>query len=176
MSESVAGTLLVASPVLIDPNFFRTVVLVLQHDEEGAVGVILNRPSASQVSDHLAEWAVVACEPPVVFVGGPVEPAVAICLASSGAQGEIPVIEGVWVVDVGEGPGDISTARIFSGYAGWAAGQLEAELAEGSWIVVDAEPADAFVTNPDALWSDVLRRQRGSLRLLASYPPDPSLN
>lgn len=176
MTESLGGRLLVAAPVLLDPNFFRTVVFVIQEDADGAVGVILNRPSSSPVAEHLDDWALVACDPPVVFIGGPVEQAVAICLSTPSPKGEPSALDGVWIADVGEGPEGVSKARVFSGYAGWAPGQLEDELAEGSWMVVGAETADVFAPKPEDLWSGVLRRQTGMLRLLATYPPDPILN
>lgn len=177
MTDSLAGRLLVASPVLSDPNFSRTVVLLLQHDEEGAVGVVLNRPSESPVSDHLPAWAEVVTEPGVVFVGGPCEPAVAIGLTDGDRVREPVGPPGLGVVDLEADPEPGRRVRIFSGYAGWGPDQLEDELEEGAWVVVDAEPDDALSTRPEGLWRAVLARQpRRELKLLASYPPDPSLN
>lgn len=175
-SDRLAGRLLIASPTLEDPNFFRTVVLLLQDDEEGAVGVVLNRRSAEPIENHLPAWAPVAAEPQVVFVGGPVEPAVAIGLTAGEPAAEASALPGVRMVDF-EGP-DPTTGpvRIFSGYSGWSASQLEAELAEGAWMVVEAQVDDVFTDQPDGLWSAVLKRQDGSLRLLATFPDDPSLN
>ncbi len=168
----LTGSLLVASPLLADPNFFRTVVLVLQHHDDGAVGVVLNRPSGSPVDAHLPAWAPLAADPRVVFVGGPVEEAVAIALGDAGE--EMPVA-GLRIVDL-ESVQAGTWVRVFSGYAGWSPGQVEAELEEGSWMVVEARMEDARTPDPGALWHDVLRRQRGPLRLLATYPPDPALN
>lgn len=173
MEETLAGRLLVASPLLGDPNFHRTVVLVLEHGEEGAVGVILNRPSASPIRSVLPDWVSAAVDPTVVFVGGPVEPEIGIAL--SGAHGADTALTGVWLADLASEP-TTAPVRIFSGYAGWDAGQLESELEEGSWMVVDADRGDVFNPDPDGLWSEVLRRQPGRLRLLSSYPPDPSYN
>lgn len=174
MQHSVAGRLLVSAPTLTDPNFFRTVVLILQHDEAGAVGVVLNRPSSEAVVDHLPAWSEVLAPPPVVFVGGPVQPEVAIGLVHG--HGVSSVVEGVAVADLGAGPDPGVVARIFSGYAGWGPSQLESELAEDAWIVVDARSEDVFDSDPEGLWSRVLRRQPGMLRMLAAYPVDPELN
>jgi putative transcriptional regulator len=178
MDTFVAGRLLVASPILVDPNFARTVVLVLQHDSEGALGVVLNRPTEEEVEAHLPEWAPRLEEPPVVFLGGPVEPAIAIGVVRSQSPPEPTALGGVGMVDLGADPASAPAGpvRIFSGYAGWGAGQLEIELAEEAWIVVDALPTDVFTDRPEGLWSVVLRRQRGELAMLAAYPADPSLN
>lgn len=177
MSDSLAGRLLVASPLLTDPNFARGVVLVMQHDHDGAVGVILNRPSESPVTDHLPRWAPAAADPDVVFVGGPCEPEVAIGLTEGERVREPVGPPGLGVADLESDPEPGRRVRIFSGYAGWGPGQLESELEEEAWLVVDPEPADAFSSRPERLWRDVLARQpQQELRLLASYPPDPSLN
>ena len=182
MSENdrdlAAGTLLVASPVLVDPNFYRTVVFVLQHDRDGAVGVVLNRPSEEPVEDHLPEWARRLEEPPVIFVGGPVDRAVAIGLVRSDLPTEPTALGGVGMVDLGSDPaaGAPGPVRVFSGYAGWGPGQAEAEMAEGAWLVLDALPDDVFTLAPDDLWSTVLRRQGGRLAMLATFPLDPSMN
>jgi len=172
--SGLVGKLLVASPLLTDPNFYRTVVLILQHDDTGAVGVVLNRPTSSPIRAHLPEWEDAVIEPAVVFVGGPVEQAIAIGLAVSGT--EPAGVDGVWLVDLEAPPPGPETARVYSGYAGWGAGQLVSELEEGSWIVLDAESRDVFEPEPSDLWSLVLRRQGGKLALLATFPADPSLN
>lgn len=182
MSETVrnvtAGTLLVASPLLVDPNFYKTVVFVLQHDLEGAVGVVLNRPSEEAVENHLPEWARRLEDPPVVFVGGPVDPAVAIGVVLSDRPAEPTALVGVGMVDLGSDPaaGTPGPVRVFSGYAGWGPGQVEAELKEGAWLVLEAEPDDVFTQNPAELWSIVLRRQGGKVAMLATFPLDPSMN
>ncbi|MGQ0849676.1 MAG: YqgE/AlgH family protein [Actinomycetota bacterium] len=178
METPVAGSLLVASPVLLDPNFFRTVVLILQHDREGAVGVVLNRPSEAPVDHHLPEWKGRLEEPAVVFVGGPVDQAVAIGVVRADLPSEPIAVPGVGLVDLGSDPAAANPGevRVFSGYAGWGPGQLEGELSEGAWLVVRAEAADIFTDEPEGLWGKVLRRQGGRLAMLATFPDDPSLN
>lgn len=173
-----AGTLLVASPLLVDPNFYRTVVFVLQHDRDGAVGVVLNRPSAESVETHLPEWARRLEDPPVVFVGGPVDRAVAIGLVRSDRPTEPTSLKGIGMVDLASDPaaGSPGPVRVFSGYAGWGPGQAEAEMDEGAWLVVDATVDDVFTQAPEELWSVVLRRQGGKLAMLATFPTDLSMN
>ncbi|HEX2118860.1 MAG TPA: YqgE/AlgH family protein [Acidimicrobiales bacterium] len=184
MSE-LKGRLLVATPNLEDPNFERTVVLVLEHaPSEGALGVVLNRPSDLDLAEPLPEWARAAAHPSVVFIGGPVSPSAAVCLARVGrpgeAQGWDPVLGPVGTLDLDSDPDEaiarIDEIRVFAGYAGWGPGQLEAEIAAGGWFVVDAEASDPLSPAPEDLWATVLRRQRGTLALFAAYPPDPSLN
>lgn len=172
------GTLLVASPLLADPNFDRTVVFVLQHDGDGAVGVVLNRPSGEPVETHLPEWARRLEDPPVVFVGGPVDRAVAIGLVRSEHPTEPTALGGIGMVDLASDPaaGTPGAVRVFSGYAGWGPGQAEAEMAEGAWLVVDATADDVFTQAPEDLWSAVLRRQGGRVAMLATFPTDPSMN
>lgn len=183
--ESLRGHLLIAGPALLDPNFHRTVVLVGEHGEEGAMGVVLNRPSAVAVADAvepLARLDGLEGASEAVFVGGPVQPQAIVVLG----EFEDPEQAGALVLGtVGFLPGEIedpaevgalTRARVFAGYAGWAPGQLEGELEEGSWIVEPAEPDDVFTADPEALWSAVLRRKGGPFALLASMPPDPSLN
>lgn len=186
MTRSLRGKLLVATPKLLDPNFVRTVVLLCFHDEHGAFGLVLNRPlEEAPVREHLPEWSEAAASPACVFSGGPVEPSHAFGLAQLREPSEPPsegwseVLAGVGIVDLSR-PGALLTAvravRIYAGYAGWAAGQLEGELAEGAWFVVDARADDVFHPNPEHLWRDVLRRQRGQLALFAFAPLDPRLN
>ncbi len=172
---SLAGRLLVASTVLGDPNFDRTVVFMLQHDDEGALGLVLNRPTASSVHDVLPWIADALVEPGVVFVGGPVEPEVAIALESTQASDRPTALPGVGLADVNR-TDPVAPLRVYSGYSGWGGGQLEGELADGAWIVVGAEADDVFTHDPPGLWATVLRRQGGRLSLLSTYPPDPSLN
>ena len=181
--ESLKGRLLVATPGLSDPNFSRTVVLLIEHGDEGALGVVLNRPSELEVSEPLPAWADMAAQPPVVFVGGPVSPSSAICL------GRVAVVEGddwepvvgpLGAVDLNLEPEEVTPrpelVRVFAGYAGWGPRQLEAEILSGGWFVVDAEPDDVLSPEPGDLWSGVLRRQPGRLAMFANYPDDPSTN
>ncbi|MHB8464188.1 MAG: YqgE/AlgH family protein [Acidimicrobiales bacterium] len=184
MSDDVViGRLLVAAPVLRDGNFDRSVVLVLDHSAEGALGVILNRPSTTNLRDALPQWGDRAAEPSVVFVGGPVNPSAAICIAGSDAtstEGWQRLFGRIGTLDLGRDPADLAISvdwlRVFAGYAGWSAGQLDDEIAAGAWWVVDAEPTDVLSPEPARLWRDVLRRQRGPLAAVADVPADPSVN
>jgi putative transcriptional regulator len=180
---SQRGRLLIATPPLVDPNFDRTVVLLLEHGEEGALGIVLNRPSETSLADVLPEWHDRASVPAVVFVGGPVTPEAVIALARGGndeTPGWVHVLGDLGTVDVGRDPLDVGSSleslRIFVGYAGWAPGQLETELEEGAWFVVDMRADDAFASAPDRLWQDVLRRQRGRIAMFAHCPHDVSVN
>lgn len=190
MFVSLKGRLLVATPTLGDPNFDRTVVFVLEHTPEGAVGVVLNRPSGTGLDEAGADWSgwdALAAEPPVVFVGGPVARTAVICLARLGdakldeledgrAEGFQPVLGEVGVADLALPPRGVDAVRLFAGYAGWGEGQMESEIEAGAWFVVDAHPEDALTGRPTDLWTDVLRRQGGRLAIFALCPPDPSTN
>ncbi len=180
----LTGRLLVASPVLRDPNFARTVILVLDHDGDGTLGVVVNRPTAVGVGDVLPPWSGHTSTPDVVFQGGPVALDNALGLARVLGDDE-PVgwrqlYAGVGLVDLDAPPevliAGLDAMRIFAGYAGWSPGQLQDEIDEGAWYVVDAETGDAFSDAPADLWRSVLRRQAGNLALLATYPDDPTLN
>jgi putative transcriptional regulator len=178
------GRLLVATPVLLDPNFARTVVLVVQHGDDGSLGVVLNRPTGADPRAPLPAWSDLIGDPPVVFVGGPVQPGVAVGLARASGPvehpGWLPVIGHVGLVDLSLDPSDygdrITEVRVFAGYAGWAADQLEVEVDEPAWFVIDGDEHDPFTEQPEDLWRVVLRRQRGSLALYATYPIDVSAN
>ena len=177
------GRLLIASPTLGDPNFERTVILMIEHGDEGALGVVLNRPSGLAVDEVLPQWATLAAEPGVMFLGGPVQPNAVICLgrtddAAGGVVTETAV-PGIGLVDLEGDPLDASpdlTLRCFAGYAGWDGGQLEEELDQGAWFVVEPEIDDAFSGDAESLWRAVLARQPGDLSRYALYPKDPSLN
>lgn len=181
-----AGRLLVATPALVDPNFAHTVVLLLDLDEDGALGVVLNRPSPVPVGDILDAWSDVAREPGVLFQGGPVgtDSALAVAALASGTAEE-PIgfrrlFDRTGIVDL-DAPVElvspaVSGVRIFAGYAGWSADQLEAEVEEGSWYVVPSEPSDLFDADPERLWMRVLRRQPGELAWVSTRPLDPTLN
>jgi putative transcriptional regulator len=182
--ESLRGKLLVATPSLVDPNFFRSVVLLLEHNEGGALGVVLNRPTDTTLIEALPAWADRAAEPAVVFTGGPVQPdsAIGLGLASLGEEpdGFAPLIGGVGSIDLAREPGEVHPAperlRVFAGYSGWGEGQLEGEIVQASWFVVDSEPGDAWTRDPSGLWRAVLRRQRGRVKLFADSPTDPTTN
>ncbi len=175
----MSGQLLVASPRLVDPNFVRTVVVLLNHDGQGAMGVVINRPSEMPVADYLPEWVDRLAPPDVVFYGGPVEQTVAIGLRESFETGvNTTPVQGLGMVDLGEDQEDLAEGRVrvFAGYAGWGPGQLEEEIEEESWITAPAFARDVFSPVPGDLWAAVLSRQGGQIALLASMPLDPELN
>ena len=175
MSETLRGQLLVAAPILHDPNFHRTVVLVAEHGEEGAMGLVLNRPTDTPVADALPELVPLAGEDPV-YVGGPVALESVLAIAELDDPDDASELLFGTVGFVQEPDVPVLRGRVYVGYAGWSAGQLEEELEEESWLVLPAEPDDLFSDDADGLWSAVLRRQGGSYALLALMPPDPSLN
>jgi putative transcriptional regulator len=178
MADSLAGRLLVATPHIFDPNFSRAVVLVLDHGPDGALGIVLNQPTIELVADHLPQWAGGVTEPAVVFIGGPVANEIAVGIVEDPVpppEGFIPVLGAVGPFDLGLDPASIVATgrlRVFSGYAGWSAAQLEGELASGGWFVADADPDDVFTIAPDGLWSRVMARQPGRLAFYASFPAD----
>lgn len=182
---SLKGRLLVALPPLVDENFDRTVVLMLEHGDGGALGVVLNRPGARAVDDLLSPWTSRTVEPAVFFQGGPVETesiiGVATCEAPSvGDAHWAPIVDGIGTVDLSVPPDEhdppIDQLRLFVGYAGWAPDQLEGELRAGAWIVADFDPADVFVPEPLALWRRVLRRQGGRIAWMANFPDELARN
>lgn len=190
---STARRLLVATPMLLDPNFLRTVVFVIEHTPEAALGVVLNRPSEATLEEALPEWWPLAVEPRVAFVGGPVQTTEALIGigravpgaaggrdAAHEADGWSPLLASIGTVDLGRAPREVGArvagVRVFAGYAAWGPGQLDDELAVRGWYVVDAEPDDLFTAEPETLWRRVLRRQRGELAIAANAPLDPRTN
>jgi putative transcriptional regulator len=183
-NESLRGRLLVAAPPLIDPNFDRTVVLMLEHSPDGAIGVVLNRPSETSLDDVFPEWRAVASAPGVVFVGGPVSPEAVIALGrardADACDGWVTVADDLGSIDLARDPdtfgATVDQLRIFAGYAGWAPGQLEGELEHGGWFVVDQTPDDCFDGQPDRMWRAVIRRQRSRIAIFANYPDEITAN
>jgi putative transcriptional regulator len=181
---SLAGKLLVASPMLRSPEFSRTVIALLEHNDEGALGLVLNRPGNASLFEVVPPVADIASSPAVVFSGGPVEPQVAIALGVTTAErisdGWRPIVGPLVTVDLDYDPAllaaSLAELRVFAGYAGWAGGQLEDEIAEGAWYVIERLPGDVFVDFPDRLWSQVLRRQPWPLSAVSTCPLDPSMN
>jgi putative AlgH/UPF0301 family transcriptional regulator len=182
------GSLLVAMPALTDPTFAGAVVYVLDHSDTGTIGVVLGRPSEVRIGDVLPGWSELAVEPGVFHVGGPCETDTALCLATRRGGGPLAADSGlrqvadrVHLVDLDSDPdlldGDIEGLRVFAGYAGWSAGQLAGEVAEGAWACVAGDPADvlAAAAGPE-LWRAVLKRQSGRLAVLSTAPADPSAN
>lgn len=176
MSETLRGSLLVAAPILSDPNFRRTVVFVAEHGDEGAMGLVLNRPTDTPVGEALPELTRIAGEEQPVYAGGPVATGSVLAIAELDDPSEASELLFGSVGFVQEPDVAVQRGRVFVGYAGWSAGQLEAELEEESWLVLPAEADDLFSDDPDGLWSAVLRRQGGPYALLSLMPPDPSLN
>jgi putative transcriptional regulator len=182
LPDSLRGHLLVAAPSLLDPNFHRTVVLVGEHGAEGAMGVVLNRPSGVTVGEAVPPLVALVAADGLVYVGGPVQPEAIVVLGEfeEPERADVLVVGAVGFlpgeIEDNEALGTIARSRVFAGYAGWGPGQLEAELAESSWIVEQALPDDVFAADPAELWSDVLRRKGGPYAVLALMPPDPSLN
>ena len=182
MSSSTRGRLLVSSPELADPNFSRSVLLMIEHTADGALGLVLNRPTDISAPDAGPEWADLLEPPGLVHSGGPVslESIVGLGRAPDGGHPCVsPLLENLGVLDLHTDPSDlpgISSVRLFAGYSGWSAGQLEVEMAVGSWIIVDAEASDAISADPVGLWGAVLGRQPGLLGQMGTYPDDPSLN
>jgi putative transcriptional regulator len=180
--STLRGQLLVASPALLDPNFQRTVVLIAEHDDSGAMGVVLNRLTELAVGDAAPALGNIVAPDAVVHEGGPVQPTAVVILAQfhDAASAVVPVFGDVGFV-AGDadfeaiGP-ELLRARVFAGLAGWSPGQLEAELERDDWVLEPAQPDDVFSADPEALWASVLERKGGSFALLARMPPDPSLN
>jgi putative transcriptional regulator len=179
--DSLGGSLLIAGPALWDPNFRRAVVLIGHHDEEGAVGVVLNRATEVEVARAAPPLAELVEPGERLFVGGPVQPQAAVVVAdfehperaqvvAFGSIGFLPD-----ELDTDE-VGELHRARVFAGYAGWGPGQLERELEEGSWILEPARAEDVFTDEPDELWSEVVRRKGPEFRLMSTMPLDPSTN
>ena len=182
------GRLLLATPPLVDPNFDRTVIFMLEHHDDGAIGVVINRPSEESLDEPLDRWIELQSTPSSVFLGGPVEENALIALAETAAplddndEDEVlsPIVGRVASADLTADPALVADAvrgvRVFRGYAGWGPGQLDEEISSGAWLVLDSEPTDVFSAEPDQLWRTVLRRQPGRLAWLAEAPDDLSLN
>ena len=186
--DTLRGRLLVATPAIEAGPFLRSVVYLLDHDEDGALGVVVNRPLDSDVEDVLPSWGSHVNAPVCLFDGGPVamDSALAVGVLADNDDAAVPGPRGwrrmagrVGLVDL-DGPlpadGTFAGLRVFAGYAGWGAGQLEGELEEGSWVVVDARDADLLSPRPETLWREVLRRQEDDVRFWTTFPEDPSAN
>lgn len=175
MAETLKGQLLVAAPSLFD-YFRRTVVLVIEHTPEGAMGVVLNRQSQTRVEDAVPQLAPLAGADELVRIGGPVAPESVVALGEFEDIDEAgtPVTGQLGTLDPDAGNDSLRRVRVYAGYAGWAAGQLEGELEQEAWVVAPAEEEDPF--SDGDIWSLALERRGGAYRLLATMPPDPSQN
>lgn len=182
VTESLRGKLLVASPALADPNFARSVVLITEHNDDGAMGIVLDRPSDASVAEVVPQLREVAGTGAPIYVGGPVQPTALVVLAEFADPGAAAWIVTADVgfasadVDMDELPSAVRRARVYAGYSGWGAGQLEGELELDSWIVEPPLPRELFPDEPQTLWNDVLARKGGQYALVARMPDDPSLN
>jgi putative transcriptional regulator len=180
--ESARGKLLIAGPTLLDPNFWRTVVLVIEHTDEGALGLVLNRPSETTVGEAVPQLEELVDLEDQLFIGGPVQPSAVIVLAQfeDATDAALIAFDDVGVLATGVSPEEIGagvrTGRAFVGHAGWGPGQLDSELDRSDWILEPARREDAFSPEPRALWPEVLKRKGGSYALIARMPPDPSVN
>ena len=174
------GMLLVSAPGMFSPEFARTVVLVLEHDADHTLGVVLNRRSEVAVANVMdAGWAELAAKPQAVHIGGPVSPesAVGLGVTAAGAP-ENPYLNRLAnrlvLVDLNASPLEVSELldgiRIFAGYAEWAPGQLDDEILRGDWFITPALPSDVVAPAGADLWGDVMRRQAMPLPLLATFP------
>lgn len=179
--DSLAGHLLIAGPSLFDPNFRKAVVFIAHHDDEGAVGVVLNRSLEVPVSEAVPPMSGLVGAEDSVYLGGPCETSSVVVVADflDPSRAQLLTMGSIGFLPP-ESDDDIGTfvrrARVYAGYAGWGAGQLEAELAEDSWIIESARPEDVFHPDPSRLWDDVLRRKGSSFDLIRLMPDDPSLN
>jgi len=175
--ESYAGRFLVATPLISTPPFARSVVLLLEHDESGAIGVILNHDSGLPVEDVLPEAAALASDPANVFIGGPVgtDTAIALARAPRGSFLRPAALGTIGLVDPGAPPDNMTAMRLFAGYAGWDPGQLEGEIAEKAWWVTLADIESTLGDTSD-LWRTAIRRSPGLTPLYSTYPRDPSTN
>jgi putative transcriptional regulator len=180
--DSLKGRLLLASPALEDPNFARTVVLVAEHTEEGAMGLVLNRPAEVTVGESAPELEELVDAEEPIYVGGPVQPTAVIVLAAftdPGAAGLL-ISDDVGFLsaqlDLAESAAVTQRTRAFAGHAGWGPGQLDEEMEREDWIVESPRPDELFCSEPASLWSRVLTRKGGTFALVARMPLDPSSN
>jgi putative transcriptional regulator len=180
--DSARGQLLIAGPALTDPNFWRTVVLIVEHSEEGAFGLVLNRPSETLVGEAVPEIEQLVDPDEPLYIGGPVQPSGVVVLGrfEDPGDGTLVAFDDVGVLGASpameEQAAGLRAGRAFVGHAGWGTGQLEEELERGDWILEPAAAEDAFSDEPRELWSRVLTRKGGSYALVARMPADPSLN
>lgn len=177
---SLRGQLLIAAPSLVDPNFVRTVILIAEHGDDGALGVVLNRPSESSIGEVVPDLSNLVDPDALVFAGGPVQPGGVMVLAEfhDPEDAALPIegALGFVAVEADMAALEAERARAFAGHAGWGPGQLESELEEEAWFIAPFERGDAFTDEPEMLWSRALVRKGGEYALVARMPLDPSLN
>lgn len=184
LERPYAGSLLLAAPMLDDPNFHRSVIYLLEHSAAGSLGLVINRPTEQVVTDGLQPWRVLSSAPEVIFEGGPVEPNALIAMANVDPPNPVdlhaPGQGQLTSIDLSQPANallsEVRQLRIFRGYSGWSSGQLDAELAQGSWLIARSDPFDVFSPHPQGLWRNVLRRSGGPKSLLADAPDDLAWN
>jgi putative transcriptional regulator len=179
--DSARGQLLIAGPSLLDPNFWRTVVLVIEHTDEGALGIVLNRPSETSVGEAVPQLESLVGLGEQLYIGGPVQPSSVIVLGEFEDPGDAALLafDDVGVLGAGAAPDAsvrLRSGRAFVGHAGWGPSQLDDEIERGDWILEPARLQDAFAADPQELWASVLTRKGGNYALVARMPPDPSVN
>jgi putative transcriptional regulator len=180
--DSARGKLLIAGPSLLDPNFWRTVVLVIEHTDDGALGLVLNRPSETTVGEAVPQLETLIDVSEQLFIGGPVQPSSVIVLGEfeDPTDAALLAFDDVGVLGTGTSPQEaevgLRSGRAFVGHAGWGPSQLDDEIERGDWILEPAVLGDAFTGRADELWAAVLTRKGGNYALLARMPPDPSVN
>jgi putative transcriptional regulator len=180
--DSARGQLLIAGPGLLDPNFWRTVLLVVEHTDEGALGLVVNRPSETTVGEAVPELEELVELDQPLYIGGPVAPSAVIVLAEfeDASDAALIAFDDIGVLQTGtpmeQHAAGVLRGRAFVGHAGWGPGQLDSELERDDWIVEPARAEDAFTERPLELWPGVLERKGGSYALVARMPPDPSVN
>lgn len=167
----MAGRLLIAAPGLEDPNFGGAVVYVIDHDDNGAVGVVINQPTETPIALHFEALAGYVSAPDVFFVGGPVAPDTVVGVGRVGERLTIVDLDAVTNGDV-----VVDGLRLFAGYSGWGSRQLDTELLRNDWIVVEGFDGDVFAPRPEDLWREILRRQGGAVARLSLYPDSPMVN
>ena len=182
-----AGSVLIAATTLTEPTFRRTVIYIVEHNDAGSLGVVINRMSQTAVHNLLPRWTDLTAAPRAVFIGGPVKQDSALCLGVARPGVDVEAVVGlrpvdgrVVLVDLDADPQDLERSldgiRIFAGYSGWGIGQLDDELRRDSWLVASALPRDLLATATDDVFADVLRRQPWPLPLLATHPIDVERN
>ncbi len=179
-SRSLAGSLLVAHPNMLDPNFRRTVLFISEHDpSEGALGVIINRPLDRQVADLVTDTPPTGLADVPVFLGGPVGKNQLMFAAFEWKKGDgVMLSHNVALTQPSAEPGkkDLVTICAFVGYAGWGAGQLESEVRQKAWLLQKANRSLLKLDRLPNLWFDIMRSLGPWYKMLAAAPDDPSLN
>jgi putative transcriptional regulator len=180
------GTLLAATPQMLDPNFVHSVVLMCQHSGEGAYGLVINRRSDYTTRTLLAQHPLLGKYDHPIYIGGPVQLNAMQILhrVPERISGGVELVSGLWIggeLDqvarfIAEEERAEDRVRLLVGYSGWGAGQLDGELALGSWLPAPGAPEHVFHSEPQSLWKEVLKDIKSDLQGLGGEPPDPQWN